>query len=59
MGGKEVISNKEISATFINEDDNVDLVLWINISSNTLVDKSDISSLKVEGRVGSCNCVEP
>ncbi len=47
MGGKEVISNKEISATFINEDDNVDLVLWINISSNTLVDESDISSLKV------------
>lgn len=58
MSGKEIVSNEEVSSTFINEDNNVDLVLGINIGSISLVNKSNVSSFLVKSRVSSSNGVE-
>lgn len=58
MSGEEIVSNEEVSSWFINEDDNVDLVLGINIGSNSLVDKSDVSSFLVKSRVSGSDGIE-
>jgi hypothetical protein len=58
MSGKEIVSNEEVSSTFINKDNNVDLVLGINIGSISLVNKSNVSSFLVKSRVSSSDGVE-
>lgn len=58
MSGEEIVSNEEVSAAFIDEDDNVDLILGINIGSNSLVNKPNVSSFLVKSRVSSSDCVE-
>lgn len=58
VSGEEIVSNEEVSAAFIDEDDNVDLILGINIGSNSLVNKSNVSSFLVKSRVSSSDCVE-
>lgn len=50
---EEVVSYNEISTTFVNEDDDVNLVLGVNILAKTRVDKSNISTFKVKSGVGS------
>lgn len=54
----EVISINEISSAFVNEDNDVNLILCIDKLSDSLVDQSDESSLKAEGRVSTNNFVE-
>jgi hypothetical protein len=58
VGCMEVISINEISSAFVNEDNDVNLILCINELSDSLVDQSDESSLKAEGRVSTNNFVE-
>lgn len=53
VGGQEVVTFDVVLSAFIDVGDNVDLVASIDVLfGNALVDKSDESSLHVEGRVG-------
>lgn len=59
VGGQEVVAIDVVLSALIDVDDNVDLVASIDVLfGNALVDKSDESSLHVEGRVGRNDFVE-
>lgn len=59
VGSQEIVTIDEVSSAFIDEDDDVDLVVGINILFEPLVDQAHKASLEMEGRVGSDYSVEP